>query len=55
MKHVGEGNISSYSLVDKEKCRKNIFAIIVKHNYHFTFIEQEGIMDLLYFLHSGIK
>ncbi|KAI5446622.1 hypothetical protein KIW84_014457, partial [Lathyrus oleraceus] len=52
---VGRGNGSSYPPLDQEKYREKISEVIVKHNYPFTFVEHEGIVDLLCFLHPDVK
>ncbi|CAI8589807.1 unnamed protein product [Vicia faba] len=54
VKCVGRGN-GSYPPLDQEKYREKISKVIVKHNYPFTFVEHEGIIDLLYFLHPDVK
>ncbi|CAI8612348.1 unnamed protein product [Vicia faba] len=45
VKCVGRGNGSSYPPLDQEKYREKISKVIVKHNYPFTFVEHEGIVD----------
>ncbi|XP_050919405.1 zinc finger BED domain-containing protein DAYSLEEPER [Lathyrus oleraceus] len=55
LKYDGRGNGSSYPPLDQEKYREKISEVIVKHNYPFTFVEHEGIVDLLYFLHPDVK
>ena len=36
--------------LDQEKFREKISVAIIKHNYPFSFVEHEGIIDLLRFL-----
>lgn len=55
LKCVGRGNGSSYPPLDQEKYREKISEVIVKHSYPFTFVEHEGIVDLLCFLHPDVK
>lgn len=45
-KHAIRGKISSYSPLSQEKFRKKIYKVLIKHDYHFSFVEHEGIKDL---------
>ncbi|XP_058750882.1 zinc finger BED domain-containing protein DAYSLEEPER-like [Vicia villosa] len=52
---VGRGNGSSYPPLNQEMHRERISEVIVKHNYPFSFVEHEGIVNLLSFLHPDVK
>lgn len=55
LKCVGRGNGSSYPPLDQEKYREKIYEVIAKHNHPFAFVEHEGIINLLCFLHPDVK
>src|SRR4051812_35575424 len=52
---VGRGNGSSYPPLNQEMYREIISEVIVRHNYPFSFVEHEGIVKLLGFLHPDVK
>lgn len=50
-----ERDVLFYPPLNQEKYREKIVQIIVENNYHFSFVEHEGIEDLHCFLHYEVK